>query len=227
MTAYISLIFRIHMKSHWVASKYIETHCKCAVFIIWPFYEETDGTASWQKSIRPVPPLLKDEDKDNVDPNDYERISMRRDASWCLDRWTHYVKKKYKKCFKTWDTETGLGSCEPERFSDFCGNDRWLVWVYLMDIKSGLRLFSSAKGSTPDHVGMESGFSPPGLDSDDGTSQENNAANCAPSTSKKQQLLRTQALEEVKNANKCHDLSALIARLNVFFKDKPAISHEC
>ena len=52
--AYVSLRFRIYMdKFHWIAiaSKDIETHRKSAVFIIWPFAEETGGTASWQKSI--------------------------------------------------------------------------------------------------------------------------------------------------------------------------------
>jgi len=52
ISAYISLRFRIHRdKFHWIASKDIESHRKSAVFIIWPFDEETDGTASWQKSI--------------------------------------------------------------------------------------------------------------------------------------------------------------------------------
>jgi len=45
---------KIIMYLHWVASEDIETQRKGFVLIVWPFNEETtDGTASWQKSIRP------------------------------------------------------------------------------------------------------------------------------------------------------------------------------
>jgi hypothetical protein len=44
-------------------------------------------------------------------------------------------------------------------FSNFCEANRWLVWIYLMDIEADFLLFSNAKGKPPAHVGKEAGFS--------------------------------------------------------------------
>ena len=100
-----------------------------------------------------------DGDVEGVDPNSYEVVSGEpsRDAKWFLDTWRLYLKKKYKDAIKKWDTETGGGSHDAEEFGNFCGRDRWLTWVYLMDMKAGYLLFQFAKGTPPEHVGCEPG----------------------------------------------------------------------
>ena len=48
-----------------------------------------------------------------------------------------------------------MGICQPEDFSNLCFNDKWMVWIYIMeDMKSSYCLYSPP----PSYVGMESGF---------------------------------------------------------------------
>ena len=64
----ISLRFKINMYLHWVITEDIETQRKGVVVILWPFNEETDGTVSWQKSIRPgLPKKLRIYQKKHID----------------------------------------------------------------------------------------------------------------------------------------------------------------
>ena len=100
------------------------------------------------------------DDIDGVNPNDEDRITQPgRDAKWFLDTWRHYLKRKYKDAIHRWDKETGGGSHEPYQFANFCDKgNRWLVWVYLMDLDRNFLLYSNAIGRPPVHVGRESGF---------------------------------------------------------------------
>ena len=75
-----------------------------------------------------------------------------------LETWNKYVKKKYKKCTRNWNTKTGMGTCQPEDFSNFYFNDKWMVSIYVMDMKSNCCLYSSAKGTLPSYVRMELEF---------------------------------------------------------------------
>jgi hypothetical protein len=52
----------------------------------------------------------------------------------------------------------GGGSHEANQFSLFCDSDKWLTWVYLLDLKYGFILWCSATGAPPKCVGRESGF---------------------------------------------------------------------
>jgi hypothetical protein len=53
----------------------------------------------------------------------------------------------------------GGGSHEANQFSLFCDSgDKWLTWVYLLDLRYGFILWCSATGAPPKCVGRESGF---------------------------------------------------------------------
>jgi hypothetical protein len=105
----------------------------------------------------PIPDDMDPEDVDGVDPNDEARIAKPHDAKWLLHTWKVYLKKKYKDAIGKWDPATGGGSHEPLEFSKFCNYYRWLVWMYLMEMKAGFLLFSVAKGKAPEYVGCEPG----------------------------------------------------------------------
>jgi hypothetical protein len=104
-----------------------------------------------------LPEEIDPDDVVGIDPNDLDFARDDRDAKWFLDTWKLYLKKKYKEAIRKWDTETGGGSHDAHEFSNFCNRDRWLVWVYLMDMKAGFLLFQFAKGQPPVHVGCEPG----------------------------------------------------------------------
>ena len=52
-------------------------------------------------------------DIENIDPNEFYRISLNRDEKWFRNTWTSYIKPKLKVACKKWDTLTGGGSGEP------------------------------------------------------------------------------------------------------------------
>jgi uncharacterized coiled-coil protein SlyX len=86
-------------------------------------------------------------------------MDLDRNAEWFISTWKTYIKPKYKKAIAKWDNATGGGSSEPYMFGNLCEANRWLVWIYLMDIEADFLLFSNAKGKPPAPVGKEAGFS--------------------------------------------------------------------
>jgi len=92
---------------------------------------------------------MNEMDIENIDPNDFIKISLNRDEKWFCNTWTSYIKPKLKVECKKWNTLTGGGSGEPSKFGNFCGSDRWLVWIYFMDIQCDYLLFGNAKGTPP------------------------------------------------------------------------------
>jgi hypothetical protein len=108
--------------------------------------------------IAPQPDGMDPEDIDGIDPNNPGRMVLERDAQWILDTWKHYLKKKYKAAIKKWDKETGNGDHDACEFSKFCDGNRWLVWVYMMDMENDFLLYSNAQGKPPSFVGLEAGF---------------------------------------------------------------------
>ena len=104
------------------------------------------------------PKTIDDGDIMNCDPNDDVRTDLDRNAEWFISTWKTYIKPKYKKAISKWDKATGGGSSEHYMFSNFCDTNKWLVWIYLMDIEADYLLFSNAKGKPPTHVGKEAGF---------------------------------------------------------------------
>jgi hypothetical protein len=79
------------------------------------------------------PETMDEDDIKNCDPNDILRIDLQRPPEWFLSTWKTYIKPKYKLAISRWDKLTGGGCCEPHEFSNFCGNNKWLVWIYFMD----------------------------------------------------------------------------------------------
>jgi hypothetical protein len=112
------------------------------------------------------PETMDEDDIKNCDPNDILRIDLQRPPEWFLSTWKTYIKPKYKLAISRWDKLTGGGCCEPHEFSNFCGNNKWLVWIYLMDKEANFLLHSNAKGKPPSFVGNEAGFDSPNTDDD-------------------------------------------------------------
>jgi len=47
------------------------------------------------------------------------------------------LRPKYRDSLKRWFSELGGGSGNIWDFQDYCGNERWLAWVYMIDATSG------------------------------------------------------------------------------------------
>jgi hypothetical protein len=80
-----------------------------------------------------------------------------------------YLRPKYRDSLKRWFSETGGGSGNIWDFQDYCGNERWLAWVYMLDANSGFLLCSNASPICPDSLCNESGFFKVGSDKSAGT----------------------------------------------------------
>ena len=87
-----------------------------------------------------------------------------RDAVWLLETWTKYVKPKLKKALTNWYKETGGGNRNPDNFVNYCGGDKWLAWIYALDVASDFVLSSVAAGTPPSFVRLEAGFEDDGFD---------------------------------------------------------------
>ena len=68
------------------------------------------------------------------------------------------MRPKYRDSLKRWFSELGGGSGNIWDFQDYCGNERWLAWVYMIDAASGFLLCSNASPVCPDILCNESGF---------------------------------------------------------------------
>lgn len=108
--------------------------------------------------VVPRPYEMDPQDVDGIDPNDVSRITLDRTWQWFLETWRHYLKKKYKPAIRRWDKETGGGCHDAHEFSKFCDGNRWLVWVYMLDMENDFLLYSNAHGKPPSFVGTEGGF---------------------------------------------------------------------
>jgi len=75
-----------------------------------------------------------------------------------MDTWFTYVKPKYKRALDKWNKETGGGDGTPASFVDFCGKDKWLVWIFLHDCDANFLLANNASGRIPNHLQLEAGF---------------------------------------------------------------------
>jgi hypothetical protein len=119
------------------------------------------------------PPMPDDSSFGDIDetelqqwnPNDPKILEVERDASWLMDTWKVYIKRKYKVALDRWNKETGGGNGQPWSFVNYCDKDaRWLVLVFLKDIEANYLLASNAGGRMPLHLQMECSIeSPPEL----------------------------------------------------------------
>ena len=93
------------------------------------------------------------------DPNDPSVFEVKRSATWLLETWKVYVKRRYKLALDRWNKETGGGNGHPWSFINYCDRDsRWLVAVFLKDLDANYLLAASAGGRMPNHLQMECGF---------------------------------------------------------------------
>ena len=99
-----------------------------------------------------------EEEKGAWDPNSPSIFESERDATWLKATWDDYVRKKYKAALDRWNKDTGGGDGSPTSFINFCGTDRWLVWVFCLDLEANFLLAQSAGGRMPRHLQTEAGF---------------------------------------------------------------------
>lgn len=99
-----------------------------------------------------------EEEKGNWDPNHPSIFEHERSGVWLRSTWEEYLRPKYKKALDKWNKDTGGGDGSPVSFIDFCGGDRWLVWLFCVDYDSNFLLACSAGGRMPKHLQIESGF---------------------------------------------------------------------
>ena len=92
------------------------------------------------------------------DPNHPSIFENERDAAWLRATWEEYVRPKYKKALDRWNKDTGGGDGTPVSFIDFCGGDRWLLYIFCKDIEANFLLANNAGGRMPRHLQVESGF---------------------------------------------------------------------
>lgn len=103
---------------------------------------------------------LPDDEKENWDPNNPSIFEHSHNGVWLRQTWTVYVKPKYRLALKKWNGETGGGGGNPAKFIDFVNNrcDKWLVWVFLVDMRHNFLLANNAGGMMPKHLVIEGGL---------------------------------------------------------------------
>ena len=131
-----------------------------AVDVETAFYEEAVGDFN-DASVVIAQPFknIALTDYEKLDPNDMSRIEIKRDSKWFKDCWEIYFKSNYRKYLRKWNKDTGGGGGLSERFEDFCENQKWVCWVFLLDEENNFLLASTSSGNTPRHLSNESGFS--------------------------------------------------------------------
>jgi hypothetical protein len=91
----------------------------------------------------------------NIDPNNLSRIEIQRSPEWCEETWSKMIKPKYTNAIKRWTGETGGGDGHPWNFQDYCGNEKWLAIVYMIDDAND-GILSSGIGIVPTTLKNES-----------------------------------------------------------------------
>lgn len=101
---------------------------------------------------------ITDDEFNGWDPNDPAIFEVDRDASWLLDTWKVYIRRKYKLALDRWNKDTGGGNGQSWTFANFCEKDcRWLVAVFLQDKEANFVLAHNAGGRMPTHLQIECG----------------------------------------------------------------------
>jgi hypothetical protein len=96
---------------------------------------------------------------DSIDPNDEDRIILAgRDGSWFKATWEVYLRPKYRKTLSRWWSQTGGGGGEVENFQNYCPcREKWLTYVYMLDVEASFLLASNASSAVPKELLYESG----------------------------------------------------------------------
>ena len=138
---------------------------------------------------------------ETIDPNDEDRIMLAgRNGAWFKATWELYLRPKYRKTLARWWSDTGGGGGEVENFQNYCPiREKWLTYIYMLDVEASLLLASNASSAVPKQLVHESGYEQeaarPGCNSSSATKQLKNGA------------ALIQATEECsKNINRVSDL---------------------
>ena len=96
---------------------------------------------------------------ETIDPNDEERIQLEgRDGAWFKATWEVYLRQKYRKTLSRWWSQTGGGGGEVENFQNYCPfREKWLTYVYMLDVEASLLLASNASSAVPKELLNEAG----------------------------------------------------------------------
>ena len=88
---------------------------------------------------------------ENIDPNDEDRIILEgRGGAWFKATWEVYLRPKYRKTLARWWSDTGGGGGEVENFQNYCPfREKWLTYVYMLDVEASLLLASNASSAVP------------------------------------------------------------------------------
>ena len=97
---------------------------------------------------------------ETIDPNDEDRIMLAgRDGAWFKATWELYLRQKYRKTLAPWWSDTGGGGGEVENFQNYCPiREKWLTYVYMLDVEASLLLASNASSAVPKELLYESGY---------------------------------------------------------------------
>jgi hypothetical protein len=99
------------------------------------------------------------EGHESFDPNDVDRITLSgRDGEWFRKTWETYIRPKFRKALGKWFSETGGGDGTIQSFQNFCGNEKWLCSIYMLDAENGFLLASNSNPKVPAELDNESGF---------------------------------------------------------------------
>lgn len=152
-----------------------------------------------------------EEEKGSWDPNHHDIFEHTRSGEWLKATWEEYLRPKYKKALDKWNKDTGGGDGSPVSFIDFCGGDRWLVWLFCKDREANFLLANSAGGRMPRHLQVEAGFEEE-IDSSVTVSDVSNSA----------ATKRKNSIEAELEENKKHrqELKAAVDRVMNYFDSK-------
>jgi hypothetical protein len=154
---------------------------------------------------------IDDEEVAQWDPNDPKIFEVDRDASWLMDTWKVYIKRKYKTALDRWNKETGGGNGQSWSFINYCDKDaRWLVVVFLRDVEANYLLASNAGGRMPTHLQMECTIVGP---------QELSSLDS--STSNQQQRKKRAMIDAEKETKQLKsDISSVVTMISCMYKER-------
>ena len=165
---------------------------------------------------------IPEDERANWDPNHISLFEQDRNAGWLRGTWEEYIRPKYKKALDKWNKDTGGGDGTPASFIDFCGSDRWLVWIFCKDLEANFLLANNAGGRMPKHLQVESGFAEDVSSLSGGSTARRNAIEEEVTATKKQRERIGSALEKVaswiENKGKAHDMDSCISKVADYSK---------
>ena len=116
------------------------------------FFEMVLKEAYMKPEYKVAPPAkccyneFPEEEKAKWDPNDPTILDHSQNGVLLRATWEEYLRPKYKRALDRWNKDTGGGDGTATSFINFCGADRWLVYLFCKDLEANFLLASSAGG---------------------------------------------------------------------------------